>query len=74
MCVSRYIIPKTGYMMATRSKKYDMPSDSKQTTYFNYICSAYILRLTMSGGQFTKFSEKRLLLVVEYAMVFVMTK
>ena len=56
MCVSRYIIPKTGYMTATRSKKYDMLSNSKQTTYLNNIWSVYILRLTMSSGQFTKFS------------------
>ena len=56
MCVSRYIILKTGYMTATRSKTYDMPSNSKQTTYFNNILSAYILRITMSSGQLTKFS------------------
>ena len=47
MCVSKYIIPETGYMTATRNKNYDMPSNSKQTTYFNNIWSAYILRLTI---------------------------
>ena len=57
MCVSRYITPETGYMTATRSKNYETFSKSKQTTYYNNIWSAYILRLTMSRGQFTKFRQ-----------------